>query len=202
MEFYQQVAAAEAILFAAGESVRKERISLALELSEEETDEVLSALAARLETENSGLKMIRLNDKVQLCTRGEYAAPIRVALETRKAPALSQSAMEALAVIAYRQPVTRAYIEQVRGVDSSYTVTSLTEKGFIEEAGRLEVPGRPIIYRTTEQFLRVFGLSSLDDLAPLPEEGENKIDLPKDPPQTELEEAPTAQEIPVAEPEA
>ncbi len=179
MEFYQSVAAAEAILFASGEPVKCERIALALGIGEAETDEVLSALSARLETENSGLRLVRINDKAQLCTRGEYAACIRVALETRKPPALSQAALEVLAVIAYRQPVTRAYIEQVRGVDSAYTVSSLAEKGFIEEAGRLDVPGRPVLFRTTEQFLRVFGLASLAELTPLPEEGEGgQLKLP------------------------
>ena len=179
MEFFQLVAAAEAILFASGEPVRCERIALALEIGSEETEEVLSALAAKLETENSGLRLIRLGDKAQLCTRGEYAACIRVALETRKPPALSQAAMEVLAIAAYRQPVTRAYIEQVRGVDSAYTVSSLVEKGFLEESGRLEVPGRPALFRTTDQFLRVFGLTSLAELTPLPTEGEDgQLKLP------------------------
>ncbi|MCI5810001.1 MAG: SMC-Scp complex subunit ScpB [Clostridiales bacterium] len=179
MEFFQLVAAAEAILFASGEPVRCERIALALEIGSEETEEVLSALAAKLETENSGLRLIRLGEKAQLCTRGEYAACIRVALETRKPPALSQAAMEVLAIAAYRQPVTRAYIEQVRGVDSAYTVSSLVEKGFLEESGRLEVPGRPALFRTTDQFLRVFGLTSLAELTPLPTEGEDgQLKLP------------------------
>ena len=179
MEFFQLVAAAEAILFASGEPVRCERIALALEIGSEETEEVLSALAAKLETENSGLRLIRLGEKAQLCTRGEYAACIRVALETRKPPALSQAAMDVLAIAAYRQPVTRAYIEQVRGVDSAYTVSSLVEKGFLEESGRLEVPGRPALFRTTDQFLRVFGLTSLAELTPLPTEGEDgQLKLP------------------------
>lgn len=179
MEFFQLVAAAEAIFFASGEPVRCERIALALEIGSEETEEVLSALAAKLETENSGLRLIRLGEKAQLCTRGEYAACIRVALETRKPPALSQAAMEVLAIAAYRQPVTRAYIEQVRGVDSAYTVSSLVEKGFLEESGRLEVPGRPALFRTTDQFLRVFGLTSLAELTPLPTEGEDgQLKLP------------------------
>lgn len=179
MEFFQLVAATEAILFASGEPVRCERIALALEIGSEETEEVLSALAAKLETENSGLRLIRLGEKAQLCTRGEYAACIRVALETRKPPALSQAAMEVLAIAAYRQPVTRAYIEQVRGVDSAYTVSSLVEKGFLEESGRLEVPGRPALFRTTDQFLRVFGLTSLAELTPLPTEGEDgQLKLP------------------------
>lgn len=179
MEFFQLVAAAEAILFASGEPVRCERIALALEIGSEETEEVLSALAAKLETENSGLRLIRLGEKAQLCTRSEYAACIRVALETRKPPALSQAAMEVLAIAAYRQPVTRAYIEQVRGVDSAYTVSSLVEKGFLEESGRLEVPGRPALFRTTDQFLRVFGLTSLAELTPLPTEGEDgQLKLP------------------------
>ncbi len=170
MQLEEMIAAAEAILFAAGESVGTERISLALGVGSDETEEILAALAAKLETGRSGLRLIRLGNKAQLCTRGEYADLIRVALETRKQPALSQAAMEVLAIIAYRQPVTRLEVELVRGVDSSYTVSSLAEKGFIQECGRREVPGRPIEYCTTEQFLRVFGIVTTEELIPLPNE--------------------------------
>ena len=164
MEFYQCVAAAEAILFAAGEPVSVDRIALALDQSTADAEEVLTALAARLESENSGLRLIRLNDKAQLCTRGDYAACIRVALETRKAPALSQAALEVLAIVAYRQPVTKGDIEGVRGVKCDYSVQALLNRGFIEECGRRETLGRPILYRTTDKFLQHFGIETLEEL--------------------------------------
>ncbi|MBR4940434.1 MAG: SMC-Scp complex subunit ScpB, partial [Clostridia bacterium] len=128
------------------------------------------SLESRLDMDDSGIRLVRVGDKLQLVSKSEFADQICAALETRKPPALSQQAMETLSVVAYRQPVTKAYIEQVRGVESSYTVTSLAEKGFIEPCGRLEAPGRPVLYRTTDMFLRVFGLSSLMDLPPLGED--------------------------------
>jgi len=173
MDFKQAVAAAEAVLFAAGDPVSVERLCLALGMGKDEVRETLAALSARLENTESGIKLVRVGERYQLCTRSEFSEQIRAALETRKQPALSASALEVLSIIAYRQPVTRVYIEQVRGVDSSYTVSSLAEKGFIEECGRLEVPGRPILFRTTAVFLRVFGLDTLEDLPPLPEGDEN-----------------------------
>ena len=125
------------------------------------------ALSDGYDYDRRGIRLIRLEDSLQLCTRTEYADYIRRALETRKAPQLSQAALEVLAIIAYRQPVTKAYIEQVRGVDSSNTVNTLAEKGLIEECGRLDVPGRPMLFRTTDDFLRSFGLSGVADLPPL-----------------------------------
>lgn len=163
-------AALEAILFAAGEPVTLDRLALALEMMKEDIERVSVSLEARLDMDDSGIRLVRLGDKLQLVSKSEFADQICSALETRKPPALSQQAMETLSVVAYRQPVTKAYIEQVRGVESSYTVNSLIEKGFIEPCGRLEAPGRPVLYKTTDMFLRVFGLASLLDLPPLGEE--------------------------------
>lgn len=160
--------AIEAILFAAGESVPVARISLVL--GEEES--AVEACAKELQEEyikhNRGMRILRLDDKLQMCSAPEHSAYIGKILEQRKPPMLSQAALETLAVVAYFQPVTRAYVEQVRGVDSSYTVSVLSERGLIEECGRLEVPGRPAVFRTTDGFLRTMGISSLDELPELP----------------------------------
>ncbi len=164
MDFEDIVSAIEAILFAAGEAVGIERLCKALEADDEEIKSALTSLSSRLDKTNSSIMLTFAEGKAQLCTRNKYADYVRSALEVRRAPTLSTSALETLAVVAYRQPVTKSYIEQVRGVDSSYTVASLAEKGLIEECGRLEVPGRPILYKTTRHFMHVFGLSSLDDL--------------------------------------
>ncbi|MBR6739944.1 MAG: SMC-Scp complex subunit ScpB [Clostridia bacterium] len=163
------LAALEAVLFASGEPIEIERLCLALESDQTVVCGLLNELGDSLEAEQRGLRLVYLENKVQLCTKQDYADVIRTALETRKTPMLSNTAMEVLAIVAYRQPVTKSYIEQVRGVDSAYTVGSLCDKGLIEEAGRLEVPGRPILYKTTDNFLRVFGFSSIKELSPLPD---------------------------------
>ena len=163
------VSVIEAILFAAGDSVPIARLSLILGVSEEE---VISAAAELQETYSSGqrgMRILRLEDKLQMCSAPEFAPYIGKALEQRKPPVLSQPALEVLAVVAYFQPVTRAYVEQVRGVDSSYTVGMLCERGLIEECGRLDVPGRPLLFRTTDVFLRTMGISALSELPPLPD---------------------------------
>ena len=163
------VSVIEAILFAAGDSVPIARLSLILGVSEEE---VISAASELQETYSSGqwgMRILRLEDKLQMCSAPEFAPYIGKALEQRKPPVLSQPALETLAVVAYFQPVTRAYVEQVRGVDSSYTVGMLCERGLIEECGRLDVPGRPLLFRTTDVFLRTMGISALSELPPLPD---------------------------------
>jgi len=169
----------EAILFAAGESVPLARLSLVLGRDEEEIARALEDLGAVYEKEKRGMRILRLDDKVQMCSAPEYAGVISACLEQRKPPMLSQAALETLAVVAYFQPVTRAYVEQVRGVDSSYSVSVLVERGLIEECGRLEAPGRPAIFRTTDVFLRTMGISRLSELPVLPEvsgsEGLEKI---------------------------
>lgn len=164
--------ALEAILFAAGEPISAERLCLALEVSLDEVDALCKELADQYSYERRGIRLLKLGESYQLCSAPEYADRIRKAFERRKPPQLSQPALEVLSIIAYFQPTTRAYVEQVRGVDSSYTVNLLLERGLIEEAGRLSVPGRPTLFRTTTHFLRCFNLSSLDDLPPLPQTGE------------------------------
>lgn len=162
----------EAILFAAGEPIPIQRLCLALDATEEEVAAGCRALADEYSYQRRGFRLLRLEDRYQLCSAPEYAPMVRKALERRKPPQLSQPALEVLSVIAYYQPTTRAYVEQVRGVDSSYTVNLLLERGLIREAGRLDAPGRPVLFQTTDQFLRCFHLASLEELPPLPQTGE------------------------------
>ena len=161
--------AIEAILFAAGDSVPIARLSLILEVYEGEIENAAAALAEKYISEGRGIRILRLDDKLQMCSAPEYASYISKALEQRKPPMLSQSALETLAVVAYFQPVTRAYIDQVRGVDSSSTVGVLTQRGLIEPCGKLDVPGRPAVFRTTDVFLRTMGISELSQLPDLPD---------------------------------
>ncbi len=161
--------AVEAVLFASGDSIPVSRLSLILGVEVEIILQILRELQTSYEKEGRGFRILFLEDKVQMCSAPEFAGIINRLMEQRKPPALSQPAMEALALVAYFQPVTRAYIEQVRGVDSSYTVSMLAERGLIEECGRLEVPGRPAVFHTTDVFLRTMGISSLTQLPPLPE---------------------------------
>lgn len=171
--------AIEAILFASGEAFSISRISLILGVEIKEVELAAAFLQDEYKENGRGMRILRLDDKLQMCSAPEYAQIISLAMEQRKPPMLSQSALETLAIVAYFQPVTRAYIDQVRGVDSSYTVTSLTERGLIEVCGKLDVPGRPSIFRTTDVFLRTMGISSLDELPPLPDmntsEGMDKL---------------------------
>ncbi len=159
----------EAVLFAAGDAVPMDRLASALEASPEELAKAADSLESLYDFENRGLMLIRLEDKLQLCSRPMYAEAARRVTESRRPPSLSPAALEVLTIIAYRQPVTRAFIDQLRGVDSGYTVAGLVEKGLIEEAGRMDVPGRPFLYRTTDAFLRTFSVKSLDELPELPE---------------------------------
>lgn len=177
MEIKELEAALEGVLFAAGEPVEAERLCLGLEVSRAELEEAARQLMDRYSYDRRGLRLVRLDDSYQLCSAPEYAPYIRRTLESRRPARLSQPALEVLAIIAYYQPVTRAYIDQVRGVDSSYTVGLLLERELIEEAGRLAVPGRPIQYRTTDSFLRCFDLSSLKDLPELPDSSQESEQL-------------------------
>ncbi|MBO7727532.1 MAG: SMC-Scp complex subunit ScpB [Oscillospiraceae bacterium] len=161
--------ALEAILFAAGEPVPISRISLVLGIPDETVEEAARELENIFREANHAISVIRISDKLQLCSSPEYAPVITKILEQRKPPSLSPAALETLAVVAYYQPVTSAYISRIRGVDSSYTVASLMEKGLIEGKGRMEAPGRPTLYGTTDLFLRTMQISSLSDLPPLPE---------------------------------
>ena len=161
--------AIEAILFAAGDSIPIDRLSLILGTPEDEVSLIARELAEKYEREERGMRVLRLDDRLQMCSAPEYAPYITRALEQRKPPMLSQPALETLAVVAYFQPVTRAYIDQVRGVDSSYTVGVLAERGLIEACGKLDVPGRPSLFRTTDVFLRIMGIENLSELPPLPD---------------------------------
>ena len=169
MEVKEIEAAIEGVLFAAGEPVGVERLCLALELDRATVDAVCKRLADRYSYERRGVRLVRLESSYQLCSAPQVAPYIRKAFETRRPARLSQPALEVLAIIAYHQTATRAYVDQVRGVDSSYTIGLLLERDLIEECGRLAVPGRPIQYRTTQTFLRSFGLSSLEELPELPD---------------------------------
>ena len=140
------------------------RLSMALEVDEDDIQKATDALADQFAFERRGIRILRLEKGYQMVSSGEMADYITKALETRKPPKLSSSQLEALTIIAYYQPATKAMVEQIRGVDSSYSVSALLNKKLIEEAGRLNVPGRPILYRTTPDFLRTFGLESLEDL--------------------------------------
>lgn len=161
--------ALEAILFAAGEPVPVARISLVLNVDED------SVLAAAQELDNvykkynHSLCVLQISDKLQICTSPEYNTVITKILEQRRPPSLSQSALETLAIVAYYQPVTNAYVSRVRGVDSTYTIGSLSEKGLIEAKGKLDAPGRPSLYVTTDLFLRTMGIVNLSELPPLPD---------------------------------
>jgi len=158
----------ESILFVSGEPVKTSRIAAVLEVSEEAIEEAANGLRDMYSFGRRGIRLVKMDDSLQLCSSPEYADHIRRALETRKPPQLSQPALEVLAIIAYFQPVTRVYIEQVRGVDSAYTIGILADRGLVEACGRLSVPGRPVLYRTTHIFLRTFGIESLGQLPELP----------------------------------
>ena len=159
--------AIEAILFAAGERIDISRLAMALETDEDEIEQAADALANALSFERRGIRILKLEKGYQMVSSGEMADYVTKALETRKPPKLSSSQLESLTIIAYYQPATKAMVEQIRGVDSSYSISALMNKKLIEEAGRLNVPGRPIQYKTTPDFLRTFGLSSLEELPPI-----------------------------------
>ena len=169
--------AIEGILFAAGDPVPVERLCLTLGQDRETVDGACQRIADEYSFERRGIRLVRLENSWQMCSAPEQAVYIRKVLENRKPARLSQPALEVLAIVAYFQPVTRAYIEQLRGVDSSYTVGLLLERDLICEAGRLAVPGRPMQFKTTKTFLRSFGLASLDDLPELPSATQEEAQL-------------------------
>ena len=153
-----------AVLFAAGEPVAASRLAESLQVDESEIHRECEALISALSYHRSGIRIVRLENAYQMCSSAEMAEYVTKTLETRKPPKLSPSQLETLTVIAYYQPATKAYVETIRGVDSAYSVSALLTKKLIRECGRLNVPGRPILYETTPDFLRVFGLESLADL--------------------------------------
>ena len=183
--------AIEAILYAAGYPVKYEKIAEVLGLDLKNTKTLISHMAEAYNAENSkhGISLLTFDETCQFCTKEQYAPYIREALGIRRGGNLSASSMEVLAIVAYNQPVTRSFIDQVRGVDSSYAVNSLIDKALIASCGRLDAPGRPMLYATTEKFLRVFGLRSLselpetevmlppNDLSPMVEENADQITI-------------------------
>lgn len=172
MELKIYRAALEAILFAVAEPISVEKLATALELEPQTVERLCCALKDEYDKEEHGIGLLCLEGRWQFSTKPALGSYVKIALDNRRNVPLSPAALEVLAVIAYNQPVTRSFVEQVRGVDSSGVVQSLTQKGLIEEAGRLELPGRPIAFRTTDVFLRSFGLSSLEELPPLHDEPE------------------------------
>ena len=168
MDKKEMEAAVEGILFASGEPVHVDRFCVALEIDRPTAEQVLQKLMDYYAFERRGIRLLKIEDSWQLCSSPDYADVIRKAFEIRKPAKLSQPALEVLTIIAYYQPATRAYVDQIRGVDSSYTVGLLLDRHLIEECGRLQVPGRPRLYRTTKEFLRVFHLSSLEELPEMP----------------------------------
>ncbi len=166
------VNALEAILFAGGDPVPLERLALIFDITKVEVSLVAEALEKRLAQKDSSFELVRLADSLQLCTKKEYAQPVQKFLEIKRTAPISKAALEALSIVAYKQPVTKTYIEQVRGVDCSGIIATLIQRELIEECGRLDAPGRPILYQTTPNFLRCFGLSSLEELP-----GETSVQL-------------------------
>ena len=172
MEDINLAAVIEAILFAAGEPLEEEKLCEAAAVTKSELDEAIEKLEEKYSSDDSALMLLRLENSYQLAAKEIYAPYIKAALEIKKNSVLSPAAMEALTIVAYNQPVTKGFVEQVRGVDSSGVVNSLVEKGLLAEAGRLDLPGRPIAYKTTDNFLRAFRLSSIKDLPELPDQKE------------------------------
>lgn len=166
---YDKIAAVEAILFASGSPVEPEKIAEALEMNPSQAEKLILELMDDYEKQERGITIIKLNKSYQMVSAKKFAPEIRKVMDLRRNTPLSQAALEVLAVVAYNQPVTKAFVEQVRGVDCSGVLGSLTAKGLVEEKGRLELPGRPLLYGTTENFLRCFNLESIENLPPLPE---------------------------------
>lgn len=177
MNNQQIVSALEAVLFASGDPISIDRLSQVFEKTPEEVEKLIKELEIKLEKNKSGFTVVRLENTYQLVTCEEYAPYIKKAFDIKRRTPLSLASLEVLAVIAYNQPVTRAFIEQVRGVDCSGVVSTLVEKGLIEERGRLELPGRPLLYGTTKTFLRSFSLNDLSDLPPIPKENPEVNDI-------------------------
>lgn len=168
MEFNFMTGAIESILFASGEPIDAAKLSQTLETDSQTLDSMIDELIEYYERDQRGITIIKLDGAYQMCTRNFYSEITRRALDHRRNTPLSNAALEILAIVAYNQPVTKGYIEQIRGVDCFYGINSLIEKGLLEERGRLEAPGRPRLYGTTPDFLRCFGIDSLEKLPNLP----------------------------------
>ena len=170
----KQIAVVEAVLFAAAEPIEYTKLATVLGMDDEQILLIMDALNKKYSAEDSGICLVQLDTKYQLCSKKEFVEAVRNVLDLKRNAPLSQAAFEVLAIIAYNQPITKPYIEQIRGVDCSGVVNTLCLRGLIEEKGRLEVPGRPVLYGTTADFLRCFSLKSLDEL-PEPPEGDKEI---------------------------
>ena len=168
MHLDEKISIVEAIIFASGDCIDADRIAEAAQIEYEVVDKLVKLLNDRYESSNSALRILKLDDGYQMSTKREFAPFVKTALETKKNTMLSQAAMETLTIVAYNQPVTKSFVEQVRGVDSSGVINSLVEKELLEEAGRLDLPGRPVSYKTTSNFLRCFQIESIKELPPLP----------------------------------
>ncbi|MBQ6885708.1 MAG: SMC-Scp complex subunit ScpB [Clostridia bacterium] len=191
MNKQQTISAIEAVLFASGDPISIDRLSQTFEIKPEEVEKYIKELEKKYNEQGSGFYVVRLENTYQLVTREEFAPYIKTAFDIKRRTPLSPAALEVLAVIAYNQPVTRSFIEQVRGVDCSGVVSTLVEKGLIEERGRLELPGRPLLYGTTKTFLRSFSLGDLGDLPPLPKDNPEVNDIGE---QLEISEELTTEE--------
>ena len=173
MEFKELEASIEAILFASGDPMETSKLSEILEVDKKTLQKIIIGMKEKFDNSNGALTILKLDNKVQLCTKTKHADIIKKVFEIKRNTPLSPAAFEVLAIVAYNQPVTRAFVEQVRGVDSSGVFNSLLAKGLIEERGRLELPGRPLIYGTTANFLRCFMIDSIENLPKIPEKNEN-----------------------------
>lgn len=176
MEIKEKIGAVEAVLFAGGDPVTADRISDSCGIDVNTVPKIISLLNERYSDNDSGIRVKKLGNAYQMCTCEKFAVNVRKALDRKRSAPLSNASLEALAVIAYNQPVSKGFVESIRGTDSSAVISNLVEKGLIEEAGRLDVPGKPLTYRTTPVFLRCFGLSSLSDLPSLMGQRELKND--------------------------
>ncbi len=165
----KQIATVEAVLFAAAEPIEYSKLATVLGMDDEQILLIMDALQKKYDSEDSGICLLQLDQKYQLCSKKEFVEAVRNVLDLKRNTPLSQAAFEVLAIIAYNQPITKPYIEQIRGVDCSGVVNTLCQRGLVEEKGRLDVPGRPVLYGTTSDFLRCFSLNSLDDLPELPQ---------------------------------
>lgn len=177
MTVKELIPAFETVLFSAGEPLSIDRFSQVFEIEPETVTEVMEKLSEKLDSGKSGIQLLRMENMYQLSTREKYADYIKKTFDIKRRTPLSPAALEVLAVVAYNQPVTKSFIEQVRGVDCSGVVTTLVEKGLIEERGRLELPGRPLLYGTTKNFLRCFSMSDLSELPPLPKNENDQRDV-------------------------
>jgi len=190
MKLSEVEAIIEGVLFAAGDPVELEKISDILDIDKKSTRALLTAMMDKYDEENRGIRIIRLEDSYQMCTKSEYHEYISRLAEPRRNQSLSNAAMEVLSIVAYKQPVTRSTIERIRGVSCDTLVNKLLERNLIEEVGRLDAPGRPMLFGTTDEFLRCFGIESVMSLPELSEEEDEELKALEGEELSETEEIP------------